>query len=236
MRVKETIVRYGLAVIGQFFIAIGVAIAVASDLGQGPLPGPAYAVSLAGCCGMSLGTWTFLINCLLIVVQLLLLRRKFKISSLMQVVASFVFGLLVDLSCWMFLGWLVAHTLWQRVLLAVISCLVTAFGLSIEVVANAWMLSVEMTIKAICEVTGAEFRHIKMLVDFAHVAASIILCLIFFSAPFGKGEGSVMDFLLVRNSGISVVVGLGTVLAALLVGPMMKLTDPVAKKLTLPIL
>ncbi|MCQ2135495.1 MAG: DUF6198 family protein [Bacteroidales bacterium] len=235
--IKNLTVRYGLAIIGQFLIALGVALAVASDLGQGPLPGPAYALSLKGVCGLSLGMWTFLINCLLIIIQLILLRRKFKLASLMQIVASLVFGLLIDLSCWMILPWLHVHVLWQRIAVIILACAVTALGTSVEVMAKAWMLSVEMTINAICQVSGGKFNYVKVGVDLGHVALTMVLCLLFFSNPFGKGESSTLwDFFLVKGESISVAVGLGTVMMSLFVGPMMNFTDRLAKKCLSPIL
>lgn len=231
MNVRNIFLRYGVATLGQFFVALGVALAVKSDLGQGPLPGPAFAISTAGVWGLSLGVWTFLVNCLLILIQVAILRKDFKWSYLMQIPASAVFGGLIDLSCWM-LGWIGVGFLWQRILLVLAACLVTALGISIEVVSKGWMLSVEMTIMAISTVTRTKFNNVKVAVDCAHVLVTVVLCLIFFSNPLGSGElGNFWDFLLVRIPGASVAVGLGTLIMAFGVGPMMRLTDPVADRL-----
>lgn len=231
MKAKNILMGYGLATLGQFLVAVGVALAVKSDLGQGPLPGPAYALSTAGIGGLSLGVWLFLVNCFLILIQLAVLRKEFKASHLMQILASAVFGGLTDLACWM-LGWLTLKFFWERILVIALACLVTALGTSIEVVSRGWMLSVEMTIAAISKVARAPFSRVKVFVDCAHVAVTLLLCWIFFHNPLGQGDiSNFWDFLLVKVDGSLVAVGLGTIIMAFGVGPLMRLTDPLADRL-----
>lgn len=231
MKAKDILMGYGMATLGQFLVAVGVALAVKSDLGQGPLPGPAYAFSTAGIGSLSLGVWLFIVNCFLILIQLAVLRKEFKVSHLMQIAASAVFGALTDLACWIF-AWISLEFFWERILLTVLACLVTALGTSIEVVSRGWMLSVEMTISAISRVTRSPFSRVKVFVDCAHVLVTMVLCWIFFHNPLGQGDlGNFWDFLLVRVDGSCVAVGLGTVIMAFGVGPMMRLTDPVADRL-----
>lgn len=231
MKAKNILMGYGMATLGQFLVAVGVALAVKSDLGQGPLPGPAYAFSTAGVWGLSLGVWLFLVNCFLILIQIAVLRKEFKASHLMQIVASAVFGGLTDLACWM-LSWVTLHFFWERIVVIVVACLVTAMGTSIEVVSRGWMLSVEMTIAAISKAAKAPFSRVKVFVDCSHVIVTMVLCWIFFHNPLGQGDiGNFWDFLLVKIDGTCVAVGLGTIIMAFGVGPLMRLTDPVADRL-----
>ena len=103
-RVGNIIFRYVVASVGLFMIAFAIALAIKSNLGTAPLSCVAYVLNL-DIPGISVGAFTFLVNMVYILVQLAVLRKRFKLVSLMQVVASVVFGYMIDASLWM-LGWL----------------------------------------------------------------------------------------------------------------------------------
>ena len=145
-RTVNIIVRYAVASVGLFMIAFAIALAIKSNLGTAPLSCMAYVLNL-DMPGISVGTFTFLVNMLYILIQLAVLRRRFKPEHLMQVVASVLFGYMIDLSLWM-LEWLEPAGFGIRLLLILAAAAVTALGTSIEVAANAWMVSAEMTVAA----------------------------------------------------------------------------------------
>ena len=96
-RTVNIIVRYAVASVGLFMIAFAIALAIKSNLGTAPLSCMAYVLNL-DMPGISVGTFTFLVNMLYILIQLAVLRRRFKAVHLMQVVASVLFGYMIDLS------------------------------------------------------------------------------------------------------------------------------------------
>ena len=149
-KVKDILVRYGIATVGLVFVALGVALSIISNLGTAPLSCPAYVLNLKWPV-LSVGTFTLLVNMTYLIIQYALLRKDFKAKYLMQIPASAIFGYLIDGCLWA-LGWLHPETFAFRVFLTVLAALVTAFGVSIEVAANAWMLSAEMTVGAISQV------------------------------------------------------------------------------------
>ena len=227
-KLKDILLRYGFATIGLLFVALGVALSIISNLGTAPLSCPAYLLNLRWPV-LSVGTFTLLVNITYMLVQLVLLRKDFKAKYLMQVVASALFGYLIDACMWA-LGWLHPATFAARVGLTALSALVTAFGVSIEVSANAWMLSAEMTVGAVSQVSGKEFSLVKILMDSLIVVVSCLLSWLFFANPFGSGAWTgLADVLLARTDGV--VVGLGTILLALLPGLMMRLTDPLVARI-----
>ena len=99
-RVGNIIFRYVVASVGLFMIAFAIALAIKSNLGTAPLSCVAYVLNL-DIPGISVGAFTFLVNMVYILVQLAVLRKRFKLVSLMQVVASVVFGYMIDASLWM---------------------------------------------------------------------------------------------------------------------------------------
>ena len=215
--------RYSVASVGLIFVALGVALSIISNLGTAPLSCPAYVLNLRWP-ALSVGTFTLLVNSSLIIIQLALWRRAFQARFLMQIVASALFGYLIDASLWA-LSWLYPATFGARLGLTVLAGLVTAFGVSIEVAANAWMLSAEMTVAAFSQVFKKPFGPVKVVMDSLMVVIAALLCLVFFGDLFGAGKFTGWaDLLLARTPGI--VIGLGTLLLAILPGAMMRLTDP----------
>lgn len=226
-RTVNIIVRYAVASVGLFMIAFAIALAIKSNLGTAPLSCMAYVLNL-DMPGVSVGTFTFLVNMLYILIQLAVLRRRFKAVHLMQVVASVLFGYMIDLSLWM-LEWLEPTGFGIRLLLILAAAAVTALGTSIEVAANAWMVSAEMTVAAFSSTFHKEFGKVKMVMDSSVVVISALLAFIFFGNFFGSGEFTgLAGVLLARTPGV--VIGLGTLLMAFLPGYLMRFTDPLVAR------
>lgn len=94
---------------GLYCMAIGVVFSARSALGVSPVGSLAnviYQIGLAKNAPdfVSLGNCTIAVYCLYIFVEFLLLRRDFKPAMLLQLVASILFGKLVDLATAMLSG------------------------------------------------------------------------------------------------------------------------------------
>lgn len=205
--------RYLLATVGMMLSAIGIAITIITNLGTAPLSCPSYVFNLRFP-AISVGMFTFILNCAYIILQVALLRKHFKPIYLMQIPASLLFGYMIDLSLQM-CDWMHPATLWARYAITIGSCLISALGVSIEMHADAWMLSAEMTVYALSHVTGVRFSRMKIVMDCAVCAISAALSLAFFGSLLGDGT--------------YYVIGFGTVICAVMIGAFMKLTDPVVK-------
>ena len=95
MKFKDILVRYGISTLGLVIIALGVGISIKSNLGISPPSCPPTILNLKWT-SLSVGTFTWLMHLLFILLQALLLRKDFKLSYLMQIPAAFVFGYLCD--------------------------------------------------------------------------------------------------------------------------------------------
>ena len=81
---------------GLFFVALGVAFSVNSNLGVSPVNSLPYVVSRI--LGKDLGTCVTVIFIGYILIQILLLRKAFRPLDLAQILCSFAFGYFVDLT------------------------------------------------------------------------------------------------------------------------------------------
>lgn len=211
-KTRNVLIKYTVATVGMFLVAVGVALSIISNLGTAPLSCPSYLLNLWRPV-LSVGTWTLIVNCSYLFVQLAVFRSKFKAKYLMQIIASALFGYLIDASLWLF-AWLQPTGWASRLAVNVAAAAVTAVGVSIEVVARAWMLSAEMTVYSISKTFALPFNKVKIAMDSLLVVLSVVGCQILFGSPLGSGD--------------LYVFGVGTLILAVLPGWLMKFTDPLA--------
>ncbi len=213
---KKIAIRYLYATVGLFFVALGIALSIISNVGTAPLSCPAYVLNLKFV-KVTVGEFTFIFNLVYIVFQFLLFGRKFELRYLLQIVASAILGYLIDASMWM-CSWIVADSFWIKLLLSVLACVFTALGISIELAAAAWMLSAELTVVAIIyRWPSLSFGTAKILMDTLLVVLSVAACYFFFGHFLGDGEFNVISW--------------GTLLLAFLPGYLIKFTDMIVPKI-----
>ena len=132
---RETIKRYCLCVVGLFFSALGVAVTKLADLGVSPISSVANVMSMK-IPVLSLGNWLILWNCVLILGQILILRRRFQPVQLMQVPLSFLFGYFTDFGMWLF-SWAVWDFYPMRLVNIAAGTFLLGFGIALCVIADA---------------------------------------------------------------------------------------------------
>ena len=152
MSKKEKVKRYVLFIISLFFSALGVAITKHGALGVSPISSVANVFSIKFTT-ISLGTWLILWNCILIIGQIIILRKDFKIIQLLQIPLSFLFGYFTDFGMWC-VSPIVVNSYSVQILFVLIGVIVLGFGISLSVIANVIMNSGEAFVKAISDKSG----------------------------------------------------------------------------------
>ena len=95
MSKKEIFKRYLLFVIGLFFSGLGVAFSKHGGIGVTPISSIPNIMNLRFP-AISMGTLLLIWNCILVIGQILILRKKFKLINLLQVPLSILFGFFTD--------------------------------------------------------------------------------------------------------------------------------------------
>ena len=194
MKKQELAKRYVLFIISLFFAALGVAVTKRGELGVSPVSSVANVLSIKFN-GLSLGSWLIIWNCILILGQILILRKDFQIIQLLQVPLSFLFGYFTDFGMWC-VSFLSADQYAMRLVFVVCGIVILGFGVSLSVMANVIMNSGEAIVKAVSDKTGKNFGDIKIGFDVFYVALSVVLSMIFFDgAILGTREGTVISAL-----------------------------------------
>ena len=194
MSKSEIAKRYILFIISLFFSALGVAFTKHGELGVSPISSVANVMSYKFP-SLSLGTWLIIWNCMLIVGQIFILRRKFQLIQLLQIPLSFVFGWFTDFGMWL-MSFIPANSYLVRIIMVVIGILVLGFGISLSVIADVIMNSGEAFVKAVSDTLDKDFGNVKIAFDVFYVIIAIALSLLFFDfTVVGTREGTIISAL-----------------------------------------
>lgn len=196
MSKKERIKRYILFIGCLFFMGIGVALTKHGELGVSPISSVANVVSLKFPV-FSFGTWLTISNCVLLLGQILLLRKQFQPIQLLQIPLSFLFGWFTDFGLWL-VGGIPNDYYVIQLLLVIGGIAVLGFGITLGVIADVILNSGEAFVKALADVTKKDFGNTKIAFDVSWVLLSIVLSLIFFDGQLvGTREGTILSAVLV---------------------------------------
>lgn len=193
---KNIKIRVPMYFIGLFIMTIGIAISVKSNLGVSPVSSIPYTMTCVW--GIEMGKATILFHCALVILQIVILRKNFKLVDLLQIAVGIIFGYFTTFcnSCVSYLP--TTDNLVVRIIMMLVSTVFIAFGIFLYMPANIIPLAGEGVMQAISDTTRVEFSKVKITFDVSMVLISVIVCLIMIHS-FGS-------------------VGIGTIAAALLVG------------------
>ena len=87
--------NYALLVIGLCILACGVSFSIKGALGTSPISSLPYVLSLI-IPSLTVGNLTIMMHCVMILLQILILRKDFQWIQLMQLPVAVAFGYLTD--------------------------------------------------------------------------------------------------------------------------------------------
>mgnify|MGYP004534892065 FL=1 len=186
--------RYLLFLVGLFINALGVSLVTKASLGTSPISSIPYVLSLNF--PFTLGNFTIFLSLLLIVLQIIILRKNFKLENLLQIPVSVAFGYFIDLTMYLFF-WVNPQSYPVKAIALFAGCLVLGFGVYMEVVADVVMLPGESFVRAIVQTWHTNFGTTKIFFDSSMTIIAGILSFVFSGRLNGVREGTVIAALLV---------------------------------------
>ena len=199
--------RYFLFVVSLFINAFGVAFITKALLGTSPITSVTYVLSMFT--ALTMGEWTIIVNILFVALELFFMRKGDVKSDLriflLQIPVSLCFGIFIDCSMSL-LHWLEPASYAAQIGSLLVGCVILAIGITLEVKANIAMTSGEYFVMVISRRFRKEFGYVKLGFDVTLVVISCLLSLIFMGGIYGVREG--------------------TVVAALVVGPIVHFLSP----------
>ena len=188
--------RLIIYIIGLFIMTVGVSISVKSNLGVSPVSSIPYTITCVW--GIEMGKATILFHTALVLLQIVLLRKNFKIKNLLQVAVGIVFGYFTTFCNWCAAFLPIPDNVAIRVLMLLVSVVLIAVGIFFYMPSDIMPLAGEGAMQAVTDISGIPFSKVKVEFDCSMVIVSLITCLVALHS-FGS-------------------VGIGTVIAAVFVG------------------
>lgn len=190
----ELIKRYVFFTVGLFLASFGVALITKANLGTSPISSIPYVLSLKY--APTLGQFTIYFSVLLVILQILILRRNFKLVGLLQIPVSIAFGYFIDWSM-LILGFLNPQQYAFKVISLIIGCLVLGFGVFMEFAANVVMLPGEAFVSAWSQTFKTDKGITKIVFDTSMTLCAALMALLLFHRLEGVREGTLISALLV---------------------------------------
>ena len=190
----EKLKRYLIFLVGLFVNSLGVSLITKANLGTSPISSIPYVLSLNF--PFTLGNFTIFFSIFLIVLQLIILRKNFKLEHILQIPVSIIFGYFIDLTMILF-SWVNPEAYIMKIVYLLIGCLILGVGVYMEVLADVVMLPGESFVRAIVLTWKTNFGTTKICFDVSMSVIAAVLSFVFAGKLAGVREGTVIAALLV---------------------------------------
>ncbi len=188
-------VRIPMYFVGLFIMTVGIALSVKSNLGVSPVSSIPYTMTCVW--GIEMGKATIIFHAALVLIQILILRKRFRPINLLQVVVGIVFGYFTTFCNYLATYLPSTDNMVMRIVLMLVSTVFIAVGIFFYLPADLIPLAGEGVMQAVSDVTKIEFSKVKIGFDCSMVVISVITCLICIHSLGSVGVGTVIAAFLV---------------------------------------
>lgn len=186
--------RYVIYLISLFIISLGASLSIKANLGTSPLICLPYVSSLIT--HFSVGEVMFVFTVLFILIQVILLRGDFEKRQYLQLIIGTIFSFFIDFSL-MLVNFINPAGYLSQMALLLVSCVVVAFGVLLEIQTEIVYLPADGVIVAISKVLKIEFPKVKPFVDTSMVVIAAILSVVFLGYLAGVREGTIISAIII---------------------------------------
>ena len=190
----EKFKRYLIFLVGLFISSLGVSLVTKANLGTSPISSIPYVLSLNF--SLTLGNFTIIFSLFLIALQLMILRKDFKLEHLLQIPISILFGYFIDWTM-LLLSFVHPDSYLFKVIALLIGCIILGFCVYCEVLADVAMLPGESFVRAVVQTCKREFGSTKIAFDVTMTVMAALLSFVFAKELNGVREGTIIAALLV---------------------------------------
>lgn len=210
MKLKRIILCFFMIIL----ISFGASLTLKASIGVGAWD--ALALTGSSITGIQVGTVGMILNFACIFIELIILRKNFKIKHALQIVLCFIVGYTVNFFFYDVLGGIDLSNYFVRVAILILGYVINAFTVAVIMLLDVVTFALEGACMAISNKTGTKFHVLRQGVDVVCIVIAIIMAFVF---------------------NVSLAVREGTVIGMLIFGPIMgifiRLLKPVFKKLDL---
>jgi len=186
--------RYCLFVCGLFFLSLGIGLIIKSSLGTSPISSIPYIFSFRY--PLTLGMFTFIVNMIFLLLQVLILRRRFEYIQLWQIPMTVIFSCFIDFVMFALEG---LHPVFyaMKIMVLLLGCLSLGMGVALQIIGNVVMLAGEGLVYAIIKKWNLGLARTKTFFDISLVVIAVISSLFYFNEIRGIREGTLISSFIV---------------------------------------
>lgn len=192
-KTTSTTVRWVLTIVAVILNALGVAFITIAGLGTVPATAIPHVASIVYP-RFTLGMYLFVLSVLQILLQIILLRREFKLFQLTQIIPSVVLSYFVDFFM-LLLQPLPLPNYVSQLLYLLIGTVILSYSIALEVHVDLIYLPLDGLNQAIAYRTGKGFDLIKTITDCAMVAIALLIIIPAKHGLYGVREGTILSAL-----------------------------------------
>lgn len=197
IREENYAIRFLVYIVGLFIMTLGISLSVKSNLGVSPVSSIPYTITCIT--GLEMGKATILFHIVLVVMQILILRKAFQMKNLLQVVVGVIFGYFTTFSNYLFSFLPTPEHMTVLLLLMLGSTVLIAVGIFFYLPADIVPLAGEGAMKAVSDTMHIAFNKVKVGFDISMVVISLISCLVALGTLGSVGVGTIIAAVLVGS-------------------------------------
>lgn len=179
---------------GMAIMGLGVSLSIKADLGTSPISSIPYATACIS--GLTVGTTTIIMNVTFVVLQILILRRETRWSTVAQLIMAVGMGVAIDI--------------WDAILpfatpgnylaqwgICALGIVAVGLGVAMEVRANLLLNAGEGMVQTLASKFHVKFSNMKIIFDTSCVVLALAAAFACLGAPAGVREGTLAAMLCV---------------------------------------
>ena len=144
-----------------------------------------------------MGKATILFHCVLVLLQILILRKSFQLKSLLQIPVGVVFGYFTTFCNYLMTFAPTPENIAVRIGMVLVSIVLVAVGIFFYLPADIMPLAGEGIMQAVSHVSSIAFPKVKVGFDITMVLISLVACLIVLRSMGSVGIGTALSAVLV---------------------------------------
>ena len=197
--------RYFLFICGLFFMSLGICLILKSSLGTSPISSIPYILSLQY--SLSLGEFTFIVNMLFLLMQLLILQQRFPYIQFLQIPMTIVFSCFIDFVMFLLSGF-TPEMYFMKIFTLTLGCFALAMGVALQIIGNVVMLAGEGLVYAFITRWHLTLGRTKTFFDSSLVIIAAGMSLLYFREIEGIREGTLISALVLARLLVFIFVNL----------------------------
>ena len=192
---KITIKSLIIYLSGLVILCVGTVLNTKTNLGVAAISGVSYVLSKTT--SLTLGTATFLIYCIFIIMQWVI-NKRIDLLTVLQLPVSLLFGRLTDFVNTRVLAF-EANNLVSGFIMLAFAIVLSALGVTLMVSQNLVPNAPDGAVQAIANKLGWTFGKAMVVFDFSFISVYVVSALVMSGHIIGIGIGSLLSMLLIGN-------------------------------------